>query len=403
MSKRRNTFSRALRQLKSEEIDKKIQLTETLPTNNTMGVFISMPPGAVVSTTTVQRTYWDQASLDLDVDGQSDGKDTTGLFETDGTPKTAMPSGDTSYILGPMSAMYYGWWSGGTTTIGYIRQSDRKMVNLGTISGKLHEWDGSSFNSYGQLTLEHEVWFREVKKKDDAGNDPANANYRAFYPGPPSNTPDAFGRYYCTVTGEPLNRSVTSNVEVPHSPTEKGEISPNDAFSAIMDRIRQGKKLSKAEQEFLRDRNSGQRGWLGNAMENIRNSLSNSVPAALGRALRSLTDPIRYAGQNMFQGNPAGRSAGLSNYWSPDPRTAGTYSRTGNLRGVPGARPGPGGTITTAPRPRNIPRVSRSPLGQPQFKFPKGTSVRKIVTSVADDAAMSAAGRTAATRIGSRL
>ena len=65
MSKRRNTFSRALRQLKSEEIDKKIQLTETLPTNNTMGVFISMPPGAVVSTTTVQRTYWDQASLDL--------------------------------------------------------------------------------------------------------------------------------------------------------------------------------------------------------------------------------------------------------------------------------------------------------------------------------------------------
>jgi len=233
---RRNTFSRALKQLKSEEIDKKIQLIEALPTNNTMGVFSTAPDGYEVGTTTVQRTAWDEAQLDFDADGQSDGKDTTGLFETDGTPKTAMPPGDTSYILGPMAAMYYGWWSGGTTTVGYIRQSDRKMVNLGTISGKLHEWDGASFNSYGQLTLEQAQWFKDVKKKDDAGNDPANANYRAFYPGPPSNTPDAFGRYYCTVTGEPLNRSVTSNVEVPHSPTEKGEMSADDNFSALADR-----------------------------------------------------------------------------------------------------------------------------------------------------------------------
>ena len=173
---RRNTFSRALKQLKSEEIDKKIQLIEALPTNNTMGVFSTAPDGYEVGTTTVQRTSWDEASLDLDADGQSDGKDTTGLFETDGTPKTAMPPGDTSYILGPMSAMYYGWWSGGTTTIGYIRQADRKMVNLGTISGKLHEWDGSSFNSYGQLTLAQAQWFKDIKKRDDAGNDPANAN-----------------------------------------------------------------------------------------------------------------------------------------------------------------------------------------------------------------------------------
>ena len=104
---RRNTFSRALKQLKSEEIDKKIQLIEALPTNNTMGVFSTAPDGYEVGTTTVQRTAWDEAQLDFDADGQSDGKDTTGLFETDGTPKTAMPPGDTSYILGPMAAMYY--------------------------------------------------------------------------------------------------------------------------------------------------------------------------------------------------------------------------------------------------------------------------------------------------------
>ena len=261
MGRRRNTFSRALRQLKSEEIDKRIQLTEVSPTNNTMGVFISMPPGAVVSTTTVQRTYWDQADLDFSVGedpSDSDGaKDTTGLFETDGTPKTAMPPGDTSYILGPMSAMYYGWWSGGTTTIGYIRQSDRRMVNLGTISGKLNDWDGSSFNSYGQLTLEQAQWFKDIKKKDDAGNDPANANYRAYYPGPPSNTPDAFGRYYCVVTGEPKDRSVTSNVEVPHSPTEKGEMSADDNFSAMADRaVKHGlsrKRAGELSDEELED------------------------------------------------------------------------------------------------------------------------------------------------------
>ena len=28
--------------------------------------------------------------------------------------------------------------------VGYIRESDRKMVNLGRIDGKLSDWDGSS-------------------------------------------------------------------------------------------------------------------------------------------------------------------------------------------------------------------------------------------------------------------
>ena len=258
MSKRRNTFSRAIRQLKSEEIDNKIQLTETLPTNNTMGVFISMPPGAVVSTVTVQREVGGLLDLDFDADGESDGTDTTGLFETDGTPSTAMPpNGDTSYILGPMSAMYYSWWSGGTTTIGYIRQSDRKMVNLGTISGTLDQWDGSTVNSYGQLTLEHAVWFRDVKKKDNAGNHPSAANYRAFYPGPPSNSPDANGRYLCTITGQAKDTTVTQNVEVPHSPTEKGAMSADDNFSAIMDKINKGQKLTEAEKQWLRDNGLG--------------------------------------------------------------------------------------------------------------------------------------------------
>jgi len=42
------------------------------------------------------------------------------------------------------------------------------------------------------LTLEQANWFRTTPKYE---------NYRAFYPGPPSNAPDQYGRYYCVITG----------------------------------------------------------------------------------------------------------------------------------------------------------------------------------------------------------
>ena len=38
-----------------------------------------------------------------------------------------------------MASMWYSW--GNFTRIGYIRQSDRKMVNLGSITGQLGAWD----------------------------------------------------------------------------------------------------------------------------------------------------------------------------------------------------------------------------------------------------------------------
>ena len=66
------------------------------------------------------------------------------------------PPGDTSYVLAfVMISMWYEWAN--YTQIGYVRQSDRKMVNLGRITGELDDWDGSSgFTSYGQLTLEQD-------------------------------------------------------------------------------------------------------------------------------------------------------------------------------------------------------------------------------------------------------
>ena len=84
--------------------------------------------------------------LDLAEDGQGQegytGNDTTGLFLADGTIKSVEPPGDTSYILGPMMSMWYAWAN--YTQIGYVRQSDRKMVNLGRITGEMSDWDGAT-------------------------------------------------------------------------------------------------------------------------------------------------------------------------------------------------------------------------------------------------------------------
>jgi len=186
-----NTFRKALRQLKSNQIDERLQLLSEIPTNNTSGIYVVEPeyqvqdpdvPGDVTR------------EVDFTQDALDNGRDTTGLFDDDGTTiLTIEPPGDASYILGPMASMWYAW--GNFSTIGYIRQSDRRMVDLGRITGQLENWNGSTgFTSYGQLTLEQADWFRTTPKYE---------NYRAFYPGPPSNTPDQYGRYYCVITGTP--------------------------------------------------------------------------------------------------------------------------------------------------------------------------------------------------------
>ena len=163
--------------------------------------------------------------------------------------------------------------------------------------------------------------------------------------------------------------------------------------------------------DALGDAFGGAMEWAGNQQGAIADALSDSLPAAVGRGVRSVTDPLRYAGEMMFQGNPFNpdfgsvRPAGASNYWSPDPRTAATYTNPGAGKGVPGTGPNPTGQFTSAPRPSNTPTVSRSPLGQPQFKFPQGATnnLDNMITNVADNAVVSAAGRTAATRAGTRL
>ena len=146
MGRKRNTFSKAIKQLKSTTIDEKLQVLNEIPTNSTSGVF-SLVPGALtrVEIDPKNPTVPDYDTIDWDVDG-GDGKDTSGLFDSNGDSRFIAPPGDNSYIQGPMAAMYYTWaypW----TMVGYIRESDRRMVNLGRIDGKLGDWDGSSGNA----------------------------------------------------------------------------------------------------------------------------------------------------------------------------------------------------------------------------------------------------------------
>ena len=229
-SRRKNTFARAVRHIKSTKFD----VVEAAPVNSTSGL-MTVTPNAP-NPDYVPPNYPPAYKIpNFDTDNQDDGKDTTGLFAEDGTPKTSLPpvtesSPDRSYILGPMASMWYAWAN--ATRVGYIRQSDRKMVNLGSITGKLSDWDGASgFTSYGQLTLEQTVWYKNVAKAPGQTNDPATANYRAFYPGPPSNSPDSNGRYYCTITGQPLDEYSPAEGE-PKIPPVQGEMSPDDNHSA---------------------------------------------------------------------------------------------------------------------------------------------------------------------------
>ena len=217
-----NRYTRALKQIKDKSLDEKLKLLEELPTNNTTGIFVDTP-----GVTTPERTEPGDidSALNLNQDGDGaegyTGNDTTGLFESDGTIRAIEPPGDTSYVLGPMMSMWYAWAN--YTQIGYVRQSDRKMVNLGRIAGEMSNWDGvSGFTSYGQLTLEQAVWFKEQSRSD----------YRAFYPGPPSNPADEFGRYLGSMID--TTKDVFNLIRKTFTPgTQKG-FDPSDVFSSIL-------------------------------------------------------------------------------------------------------------------------------------------------------------------------
>ena len=253
MAKKR-TFKKLREHLTSTELDEKAAVLENItrmPTNNTAFVFggdPSNPQGNSFETIIDGETDETDYNIGENPTSSTEARDTSGLFNAGGDHskgeyvKTVEPPGDTSYVLGPMAAMYY-TWSYPWTMIGYIRESDRRMVNLGRIDGKLSDWDGSSgnassgsgtFYSYGQLTTEQAIWFRDIQKAFGNTNDPDTYSYRAFYPGPPSATPDAYGRYPCILTGI---SKVKPNTHPNSTPLDK---QAGDNFSALLDRIKKG-------------------------------------------------------------------------------------------------------------------------------------------------------------------
>jgi hypothetical protein len=216
---KKNKFQKINYHLKSKQIDEKLELLNEIPTNNTAGIYV-VEPGYIIQDPDIPGEVTREANFNQDA--LVNGRDTTGLFDNNGTILTIEPPGDRSYVLGPMASMWYGW--GNFSTIGYIRQSDRRMVDLGRITGQLGSWNGTSgFTSYGQLTLEQAVWFRDTPKLNGANNN--TPNYRAFYPGPPSNTPDQYGRYYCVITG--TTKSATQTSPPRNVPPVMGGFDPN--------------------------------------------------------------------------------------------------------------------------------------------------------------------------------
>jgi hypothetical protein len=368
---KRNKFKRALHHLNKKHV------VESAPTNNTLGVF-SVTPSGVGPVGWTDRTFTTDisgnplpklAAADFTVgenpENSTEAQDTSGLFEDDGTIKTLTPPGDNSYILGPFASMWYAW--GNFTTLGYIRQSDRKMVNLGTITGKLSDWNGASINSYGQLTLEQALWFRDVDKFGGIDNDPANHNYRAFYPGPPSNTPDAFGRYRCVLAASREVGGTETRPGSPDNPTEKGAMSADDNFSAQSRRNKRGSGMRNRGREGVNipgadnQRGIGARINTGDPeMDRGLGQLFQRGSQALRGAIQSLSGTLRGLG---------GRSTGLGG--AVELGFHGTSrSAARNIRGSgfrPGSRQNIFGTRGTfvAPSPRQtggsnlIPQAAR--------------------------------------------
>ena len=270
---RKRSFKKLREHLTSNDVDKKIEYLESrMPTNNTAFVFSgdpSNPQGNSFETITDGEENETDYTVGENPSNSTEARDTTGLFNASGDHskgeyvKTVEPPGDTSYILGPMAAMYY-TWSYPWTMIGYIRESDRRMVNLGRIDGKFSDWDGSSgnassgsgtFYSYGQLTTDQALWFRDIQKANGNTNDPDTYSYRAFYPGPPSATPDAYGRYPCILTGvskkqprnvpdaTPLDKQAGDNFSAQNA-RNKGLAGILDKLTGNLgDRIKQGLQL----------------------------------------------------------------------------------------------------------------------------------------------------------------
>jgi hypothetical protein len=211
---KKNRFSKALKHLKSTELDDKIQRLNEGPTNSIDGVYALNPSGfklgplgsakvfypdvdgnwpAGIPGTPGELSYirppghydgekdWDSiVSTDFSQDyllNDPTGTSTAGLIAADGTVLSQLPPGGQGFILGPLVDGYvrnHGYDD--YTNIGYLQKDTRQFVLLARIQGHWSTsitpsgftpnsaWDGTS----GQLTIYNQnftlamaEWFRD--------------------------------------------------------------------------------------------------------------------------------------------------------------------------------------------------------------------------------------------------
>ena len=207
-----NKFRKALRHLKSTELDEKILSLNEAPTNSMGGVYALNQPGhrlgpqdpakvfypdvdgnwpSGIPGTPGERMYirpagyWETGpgsvpSIDWDfqVDLSHSDTSTDGFIDSStGQVLVPLPPNSDHFILGPLVDGYtYNHGYDDFTTIGYIQKDTRQLVVLATIPGYWksgesgirgsgvtnREWDGSTINIVNpSFTLEMAEWFRD--------------------------------------------------------------------------------------------------------------------------------------------------------------------------------------------------------------------------------------------------
>jgi len=229
---KRNRFSKALKHLKSTELDEKIQRLDEAPTNSIGSVYALNPSGFRYGekdppkvfypdidgnwpdgipgtegekTYTRPAGYWDSGpgsvpavDWDTQVDFSHSDTSTDGFIDpTTGTVFSNLPPDSRSFILGPLVDGYtYNHGYDDYTNIGYIQKDTRQFVLLARIQGywksgsagnagagrnPAREWGGESDGFYAfneNFTLAMAQWFR-----DQYNNGTYTRNVSYFYNG----------------------------------------------------------------------------------------------------------------------------------------------------------------------------------------------------------------------------
>ena len=229
---KRNRFSKALKHLKSTELDEKIQRLDEAPTNSIGSVYALNPsgfrygekdppkvfypdidgnwPDGIPGTEgekiyTRPAGYWDSGpgsvpavDWDTQVDFSHSDTSTDGFIDpTTGTVFSNLPPDSRSFILGPLVDGYtYNHGYDDYTNIGYIQKDTRQFILLARIQGywksgsagnagagrnPAREWGGESDGFYAfneNFTLAMAQWFR-----DQYNNGTYTRNVSYFYNG----------------------------------------------------------------------------------------------------------------------------------------------------------------------------------------------------------------------------